>query len=120
MTLVIRNAELLFDNLGDASASPDLATEAVGFCTVPQEIGDEAHLIRIELGRMPGMGSRKQSSRTFIARLCNPPAHGSFGDAKSGCDVPLLPTELDEFPCAHSLPFPQVQMVELVNVHVSL
>ncbi len=83
MPLVIGDAELLFDDLGDAGASPDLATEAVCFGAVPQEVGDEAQLIRFELGGGAGMLSREQSGRTLTASLRDPMADSTRCDAES-------------------------------------
>jgi hypothetical protein len=118
--LVVGDSELLFDDLGNAGTRPDLATETVGFCAVPQEVGDEAHLTRFELGSGAGMMPREQSSRTLIASLRDPMADSPLRDAKSVSDQSLPPSEFMELPGTHSSPFLQIQVVELVKVHASL
>jgi hypothetical protein len=47
MAPVVGNTELLLDDLGDAGASPDLASKAIGFRPVSQKVGDEPNLIQI-------------------------------------------------------------------------
>src|SRR5206468_5791646 len=49
VVLVVRNAELLLDHLGDAGAGPDLAVKPVRFRPVPEELRDEALLSGREL-----------------------------------------------------------------------
>jgi hypothetical protein len=120
VTLVVGDAELLFDDLGDAGTGPDLAAKAVGFRPVRQEVGDETQLIRFELGGRAEVGSREQRSRTFAARRRNPPAYRPLGDTEGDGDLPLLPTELLEAPGLHSLPLSPVLRVGALGVHALL
>ena len=72
MPLVVRDAEFLFDDLGDTVHSPDLAAKPVSFRPMPQEVGDETYLIRFELGSRAGMVSREQSNLDHNYALSQP------------------------------------------------
>jgi hypothetical protein len=120
VTLVVGDAELLFDDLGDAGTGPDLAAKAVGFRPVRKEVGDETQLIRFELGGRAEVGSREQRSRTFAARRRNLPAYRPLGDTEGDGDLPLLPTELLEAPGLHSPPLSPVLRVGALGVHTLL
>jgi hypothetical protein len=117
--LVVGDPELLLDDLGDTGARPHLATETVGFNSMPQEVGDEAHLIRLQLGGGTWVMSHEQSSRTLITSLRDSMADSTLSDAKRASNESLPPSELVELPGTHPWPFLQVQVVELVKVHVS-
>ena len=57
VALVVADAELLLDHLGDAGTGPDLAPEPVRLRPVPEELGDQALLSGREFGRneTPGL-----------------------------------------------------------------
>ena len=120
VTLVVGDAELLFDDFGDAGTGPDLAAKAVGFRPVRKKVGDETQLIRFELGGRAEVGSREQRSRTFTARRRNPPAYRPLGDTEGDGDLPLLPTELLEAPGLHSPPLSPVLRIGALGVHALL
>ena len=121
VTLVVGDAELLFDDLGDAGTGPDLAAKAVGFRPVRKEVGDETQLIRFELGGKAKVGSASGADRTFAARRRNPPAYRPLGDTEGDGDLPLLPTELLEAPGLHSPPLsPVLRGRGTRNVHALL
>lgn len=52
MPFVVANAELLFNDLGDACANPDLAAEPGGIRPVAQELRDRPPLAVGQLRRM--------------------------------------------------------------------
>ena len=54
VVLVVADAELLLDDLGDAGTGPDLAAEAVGLRAVPEELRDQTLLRGREFGRAAG------------------------------------------------------------------
>ena len=94
VALVVADAELLLDDLGDAGAGPDLAAEAVGLRPVPEELRDQPLLLRQSVGgRGPGRGGN-EGPRDRLVGGGEPPADGWFGDAQSLGDVPLRPALL--------------------------
>jgi hypothetical protein len=54
MILVVADAELLLDNLGDAGAGPDLTPETVSLRPVPEELWYHPLLLR----RQPTVAAR--------------------------------------------------------------
>jgi hypothetical protein len=64
MVAGIADAELFFDDYGDAGAGPDLAMEPVSFRPMPHELRDEAFLLGGELRRM---ARRRPARRASVA-----------------------------------------------------
>ena len=56
VALVVADAELLLDHLGDAGTGPDLTPKPVGLRAMPEELRDQALLSGREFGRASGAG----------------------------------------------------------------
>src|SRR5205823_5895938 len=80
--LVVADAELVLDDPGDASASPDLSAEAVGLRPVPEEFGDQPFLRVGELGRAARCRTGEQGPGAAIAAASEPTTDGLFGDVQ--------------------------------------
>jgi hypothetical protein len=120
MLLMVGNAEFLFDDLGHTGARPDLAAKPTRFRSMPGEVGDETHLILLELGGRAKARLRQKRRRSIAERLSKPLANRCLCNAKSSCDLPLLPAELAQLPRSHPAPLSEVQPVGSIQVHAAL
>ena len=91
VVLVVADAELLLDDLGDAGTGPDLAAEAVRLRAVPEELRDQTLLSGRELGRASGTGAGAQGLRAAVADTSEPTADAHRRDAQRLGDVPPRP-----------------------------
>src|SRR5207302_6767747 len=98
VVLVVTDAELPVDNLGDANAGPNVAAETIRLCSVPKEIRNHAFLCDRQLGRMPWRRMRPQCCRARALSLVHPLADRRRGNVQGICDVMLSPTATFQFP----------------------
>src|SRR3989440_12557883 len=80
VTPVVADAELLFDDSGDAGGGPNLTAEAVGLRPVPEELGDQVLLAGRELGRRASPGLGPEGLGATRAGTGEPTADSFLGD----------------------------------------
>jgi hypothetical protein len=98
---MVRDAEFLLDDLGNAGAGPHLAAKPVGLRPMPKELRDETLLSRREFGRVARRGPGQQGLRPAVAGAAEPTADGDLGGAQGLGDVALTPALLLELVAVH-------------------
>jgi hypothetical protein len=117
VALVVADAELLLDHLGNAGAGPDLAAEAIRLGAVPQEVGDEALLGRGELGRVSGGRAGAERLGAAGAGAAHPAADRLLGDPEGLSDGPLRPAVLLQVQGPPPPPFAPILGEEVSGAH---
>ncbi len=108
VALVVTDAELFFNDPGDAGAGPDFSPEAVSLCPVPKELGDQSFLGFGEFRRMAGSGSCPQGGGATFLGVSEPTAHGSLGNVQGLRNVALIPASLFQVQRPQPPPFTPV------------
>lgn len=91
VTLVIADAELPLDDLGDAGAGPDLAAEPVRLRPVPEEFGDQPPLLGGEPRRGPRCGASPERLGAVGPGVGQPAADRNLGNIQGLGDIALIP-----------------------------
>jgi hypothetical protein len=78
VSLVVADAELPLDDLGDPGAGPDLASRAIGLRPVPEEFRDRTPLCGREPWRGPRRGSRPERLGAVVPGVGQPAASRPF------------------------------------------
>lgn len=118
VTLAVGDAELFFENLGNAGACPDIAAKTIGFGAMPQEVGHESSLRVGPPGRASRNRLRQQGVRSLSVGGGQPAADSGFRGAQGGGDVSLRPAPLAQVPGLHTPPLSAVERVERFSVHI--
>ncbi len=90
MALVVADAKLLLDDLGDAAAGPEFAAEAVRLGPVPQEVRQQPQLGVAQAGGASRRGAGAEHVGAALGRGGEPSADGGLRRAEGGSDVALL------------------------------
>ncbi len=117
MILVVGNAKLPLQHLGNPGAGPEFAAKPVSLRTMPQKIGDQLLLLRRQL-RMTAMGVRQQAGRPALSKLSKPLAYGSFGDPQGVGNVPVNPAQPGQPHGTKTTPFTPI--VKVSRFHPSI
>jgi len=105
---VIAHAKLSLDHGGDPRGGPDVASEAVRFGPLGQEVMDLGTLLRGEaMGRTRG-DPAAQGFSASLWRLLQPVADRPLRHAQRRRDGALLPAPLGQLPRSKAAPFAQI------------
>ena len=80
---VVANPEFPLDNLGDTGTGPDIATETIGFGSVPEKIRDLASLRNSQLCGVTRRSMRPERLYPSVFTGMNPLANSDVGNAQS-------------------------------------
>src|SRR5665213_3289161 len=120
LAFVIGRTKLFFNDLSDASTSPDLAPKTVSFRPVSKEVRDQPNLFGLEFWGTAGNRVCQQCSRAIVAGPSQPPADGSLADTERDGDLPLAPAGLTQRPGTHPPPLPPISWLETTRFHALL
>lgn len=90
---VVGDAELLLDNLGNALAGPDIASEAQSLRASCQQSGQLGLLLWREAGRSAGGGAFAQRLGSFFLGAGQPMADRTLSPSQGASDWLLLPAQ---------------------------
>src|SRR5882724_8630746 len=91
LALAVGDAQLFKENSDDPLTGPDLASETVGFGTVPEKVGDEPKFCVGDLGVRTGTCARAQRLGSAVCCLGKPFTHAPLGSIQSQGNGILLP-----------------------------
>jgi hypothetical protein len=94
----IRDAKLQTNHGGDASARPELPSEAVGFGALVQHSGQAGKLLVGQPARGPRWWPAPEGLRAPLPGSRHPLADGRFADTQGCGDLALEPALLLELP----------------------
>src|SRR5262249_30970733 len=89
LTAAVPDVEFLPEGARRPITGPDLAREAIGLGTVPEEVGEPAEWLGSELGASAGARASAQGLALPGPRGGQPLTDGPFGDAEDGGDLAL-------------------------------
>jgi hypothetical protein len=102
---VVGDTELALDDVSDASAGPDIASEAEGRGSAGKKGRKLSELVRRETGRSTGREAGVEGVHTSVAGTLEPLTNGALSDAKSFSNLVLLPPVQVQFPGAEATAF---------------
>src|SRR5581483_1164028 len=120
MVLVVADAKLLLDHLGNAGTGPHLTPKPVGLRAMPEELRDQALLSGREFGRAPRTGVGAQGFRSASAGPGEPTADTLGGDAECLGDVVPRPALLLQVQRSKPPPLQRVSRKGIRNLHASI
>jgi hypothetical protein len=106
--LAVAGTEFLLEYSRDSPTGPNVATEPVGFGSVPKEVRNQTPLFGAEPCRASGDWMRQQSLNTATRRRLEPLTDGTRGDIQSDCNLRWSPTQLLQTPSLEPTPFQTV------------
>src|ERR1051325_4901249 len=118
--LVVIDAKLLLDNLTHPSADPEIAAEAVGLRTVPEEVSNQLPLAGEQFSRRPDAQVTAEGVGTTFSTGAQPLTHSRSANAQSGGDLALGPALLVQLPGTHPPPLPPVLRRGWGSLHTSI
>lgn len=92
VVFVVADAQFFMQDLGDASARPELSLETVGFRPMPKKIGNQRFLSIRQLG-LPAMRMRHQSLHAASGKMGKPLTDRLLGNSQGIGNIPVNPTQ---------------------------
>src|SRR5512135_2370981 len=118
LALAVRDAGLLREDINDSATSPAIPPKAIRLGAVPEEVGDQPHLLRGQLRRRtPTAGARDRRVRPPTPGGGQPLADRRLGGVEGGRDVALLPTLSLEVQRPNSPTLPPVMRSRIRGFH---
>src|SRR3712207_3809827 len=105
MVTMVRDPELAFDDLGNASAGPHVTDEAEGRCSARQEGRQSGQVLRGKAGGRRWRAAGAQRFHATFTPASQPLADGTLGDTEGFSDLVLLPALLVQFPSTQATAF---------------